>query len=143
MTKINELQPRTGKVELTGTVTKVEESRTFEKFGKSGTVANAKIKDDTGEVTLTLWNEQVEQVKEGDVVVIHNGWVSEYRGELQLSTGKFGSLEVNPEGVEAPAAGAAPADAPTEAEPAAEAEEPEQKVLDQPPDEDVTQEDVQ
>ena len=101
MTTVKELQPRMGKVELTGTITKKDEPRTFDKFGKEGRVANAKIKDDTGEVTLTLWNEQVDQVNVGDKVTVHNGWVSEYRGELQLSTGKFGQLEVG--GAGAPA----------------------------------------
>jgi replication factor A1 len=108
MTKVNELQARTGKVELTGTITKIDEARTFDKFGQAGRVANARIKDDTGEVTLTLWNEQIDQVKTGDVVTIHNGWVSEYRGELQLGTGKFGQLEIGgAAAASAPAAAAA------------------------------------
>ena len=94
MTKVSELQARQGKVELVGTITKLDEARSFDKFGKAGKVANAKIRDETGEVTLTLWNEQCDQVKVGDKVAVHNGWVSEYRGELQLSTGKFGSLEM-------------------------------------------------
>lgn len=114
MTKVSELQNRMGKVELTGTIVKKDEPRTFDKFGKEGRVANARIKDDSGEVTLTLWNEQVDQVKEGDVVTVHNGWVSEFRGELQLGTGKFGSLEVGGKPVgapvpEAPAASPKPA----------------------------------
>ncbi len=94
MTTVNELQARMGKVELTGTIVKKDESRSFDKFGKAGRVANARVKDATGEVTLTLWNEQCDQVAVGDTVIVHNGWVSEYRGELQLGTGKFGSLEV-------------------------------------------------
>lgn len=92
--KISELQARQGNVELTAQVVSIETPRSFNKFGKEGKVANAKLKDDSGEVTLTLWNEQCDQVKPGDTVAIHNGWVSEYRGELQLSTGKFGQLEL-------------------------------------------------
>ncbi|MFT4297884.1 MAG: SOSS complex subunit B family protein [Candidatus Woesearchaeota archaeon] len=92
--KINELQPRQGKVELQAKVIDKSEPRTFDKFGKQGQVCNAKIKDDTGEMTLSLWNEQVDQVNLGDVVKISNGYVSEYKGEMQLSTGKFGTLEI-------------------------------------------------
>ncbi len=92
--KISELQARQGSVELTAQIVSIEAPRSFNKFGKEGKVANAKIKDDSGEVTLTLWNEQCDQVNVGDTVAIHNGWVSEYRGELQLSTGKFGQLEI-------------------------------------------------
>jgi replication factor A1 len=109
MTKIKELQPRTGKVELVGQIISMEQPRAFNKFGKEGKVCNAKIKDDTGEVTLTLWNEQCDQVKVGDTVSIHNGWVSEYRGELQLSTGKFGQLEIVTPGAGKPATAAKPA----------------------------------
>jgi len=107
MTKVSELVARMGKVELTGTITKKDDPRTFDKFGKPGKVANAKIKDDSGEVTLTLWNDQVDQVNVGDVVAVHNGWVSEYRGELQLSTGKFGTLELTGKGEVPPSAPAA------------------------------------
>jgi replication factor A1 len=91
---INELQPRQGKVELQAKVIDKGEPRTFEKFGKEGKVCNAKIKDDTGEVVLSLWNEQVEQVNVGDIIKISNGYVSEFKGEMQLSTGKFGNLEI-------------------------------------------------
>ena len=91
---ISELQAGQGKVDVTGQVTEIGEVRTFNKFGKDGRVANAKIKDDSGEMTLTLWNEQVDQVKVGSKVQITNGYVSEYKGEKQLSTGKFGKLEV-------------------------------------------------
>jgi len=94
MTKISELKARQGKVELEAVVVSKDQPKTFNKFGTEGRVCNAKVKDDSGEVTLTLWGDQCDQVSEGDKVVIHNGWVSEYKGELQLSTGKFGQLEV-------------------------------------------------
>ena len=89
-----ELQARQGNVDITATVTEVSEPRTFEKFGKAGKVANARIKDDSGEMSLTLWNEQVDQVKVGDTIKLTNGYVREWQGQLQLSTGKFGKLEV-------------------------------------------------
>jgi replication factor A1 len=91
---INELQARQGKVDLEGEIVSKEEPRTFSKFGKDGKVCNAMLKDETGEVKLTLWNEHVDQVNVGDKVKITNGYVGEWQGEKQLSTGKFGSLEV-------------------------------------------------
>jgi ssDNA-binding replication factor A large subunit len=33
-------------------------------------------------------------VEVGDKIQITNGWVGEYQGEMQLSTGKFGQLKV-------------------------------------------------
>ncbi|MFT4303111.1 MAG: OB-fold nucleic acid binding domain-containing protein [Candidatus Woesearchaeota archaeon] len=92
--KISELVPGQGKIEIEAKVSEKGDVRTFEKFGKQGKVCNAKIKDDTGEITLSLWNEQVDNVNVGDIVKIGNGYVSEYKGQMQLSTGKFGTLEI-------------------------------------------------
>ena len=57
-------------------------------------VATAIIADETGTIKLTLWNEQIGQVNVDDKVKIENGYVSSFRGELQLNVGKFGSLSV-------------------------------------------------
>ncbi|MCX6706926.1 MAG: OB-fold nucleic acid binding domain-containing protein [Candidatus Woesearchaeota archaeon] len=92
--QISELKPRQGNVEITGTVIDKSSPREFSKAGSQGKVCNAKLKDDSGQITLSLWNEQVDQVKVGDQIQIKNGYVSEWQGEIQLSTGKFGTLEV-------------------------------------------------
>ncbi len=92
--QIKDLQPRQGKVELVATIIEKGDVRTISNSNFSGSVANAKLQDETGTVKLTLWNDQVAQVKVGDTVKISNGYVSEYQGEMQLSTGKFGKLEV-------------------------------------------------
>lgn len=91
---IKDLQARMGKVELVASVVDKGQVREFNKEGKSGRVCNAKIKDETGEISLTLWNDDCDKVNVGDKIQIKNGFVSEWQGELQLSTGKFGSLEV-------------------------------------------------
>ena len=57
-------------------------------------VADATLKDETGKITLTLWNEQISQVKVGDKVKIENGYAKTFRNVLQLSTGKFGKITV-------------------------------------------------
>ncbi len=97
---IKDLQARQGQVDLIAEVTEKGDVREFQKFGKTGRVCNAKIKDATGEMSLTLWNEQIDQVKVGNKIHIINGWVSEWQGEKQLTTGKFGQLEIVGEGDE-------------------------------------------
>ena len=92
--EIKDLQAGQGKIDIIVEVVSVEEPRTFDKFGRSGKVANAKVKDASGEITMTLWNEQCDIVKAGMKVHIINGYISEYKGEKQLGTGKFGKLEV-------------------------------------------------
>ena len=90
--KISELQARQGNIDLVGEITEKSEPREFNKFGNTGRVCNAKLKDDSGEIKLTLWNEQIDQFNVGDKVHIVKGYVGEWQGELQLSTGKFGEL---------------------------------------------------
>ena len=92
--EIKDLKPNAGNVDLVLEVVDKEEPRTFEKFGKSGSVCNVKVKDATGAVKMTLWNEDIEKVKVGDKIHIQNGWCSEFRDELQISSGKFGKIDV-------------------------------------------------
>ncbi len=94
--KISELKPKQGSVELTAEVVEIGTIRTFNKFGKEGKVADAVIKDDSGQVKLSLWNEQADRIKAGDTVTIKNGYVNEWQGELQLTTGRLGTIEAVP-----------------------------------------------
>ena len=92
--KINELKAKQGNVNVKGTIIECGAVREFNKFGKAGKVMNATLKDDSGTITLTLWNEDVEKINTGYEVEIINGWVSEWNNELQLSTGKFGKINI-------------------------------------------------
>ena len=58
------------------------------------TVADAIVQDDTGTIKLTLWNEQIEQVNVNDNIKIENGYVTSFKGEIQLNVGKYGTLTV-------------------------------------------------
>jgi replication factor A1 len=91
--KISELFAKQGNVEVTGTIKEIEAPRIFNKFGKDLKVANAILEDESGTVKLTLWNDDVEKFKAGDVVRISNGYVGEFQGEKQLTSGKFGKIE--------------------------------------------------
>ena len=92
--ELSELKPKQGQVEITGEITEIGETREFSKFGKAGRVATAMIQDSSGKMKLTLWNEQIDQVKVGDTIKISDGYVGEWQGEKQLSTGRNGTLEV-------------------------------------------------
>ena len=92
--QVKDLKPKQGNVDIIIDVIDVESPREFQKFGKPGKVANAVAKDETGDVKLTLWNEDIEKVKAGDKVHLTNGYVNEWQGEMQLTTGRMGKLEV-------------------------------------------------
>jgi len=122
--EIKDLQPGQGSVNIEATVKSMEETKSFEKYGKQLRVANAMIADESGEIKLTLWNEDIDKVKVGSIVKITNGYVNEFSGEKQLTSGKFGKLEVDGEGSEN---SESTEDASSEKEPeeASEASEPE------------------
>ena len=96
--QIKDLQVRQGNVDITVDVIDVGEPREFEKFGKTGKVATAIIKDETGDCKLSLWNEDTERIKAGDRIHVISGWVSEWQGEKQLTTGRMGKIEIVKEG---------------------------------------------
>ena len=93
MTTISELRAGQGKVNIDGTITELGNTRIFNKFGKELKVADAIFQDDTGSIKLTLWNDDVTRFKEGDKVKIIDGFVGEYQGDKQLTSGKFGRME--------------------------------------------------
>jgi replication factor A1 len=92
--KIREVEANQGKIEVIARVVEKQDVRTFNKFGKEGRVCTAKLQDDSGEILLTLWNDDIEKVGQGDTIKVVNGWCAEFRGERQLSAGKFGSIEL-------------------------------------------------
>jgi len=100
---IKDLEIKQGNVDLTAEVVEIGEVREFNKFGKIGRVSTAKLKDETGEINLSLWNEDIDKIKVGDTVQIKNGFVNEWQGTPQLTTGRQGTLEVVESGAENPA----------------------------------------
>ena len=92
--QVKDLKPKQGSVDIVVDVVDVGEAREFQKFGKTGKVANALAKDGTGDIKLTLWNEDIDKIKAGDKVHLTNGYVNEWQGEMQLTTGRMGKIEV-------------------------------------------------
>lgn len=45
-------------------------------------------------MTLTLWNKDIEQVEVNQKIKITSGWVGEWQGNLHISKGRNGRLEV-------------------------------------------------
>jgi replication factor A1 len=92
--KINELTMGMTGISLKAKVTDVSEPREVKtKYGYMTRVAKATIEDDTGKIVLTLWGKQYDEIGEGDTVEIKDGFISEFRGELQLNVPKKGELK--------------------------------------------------
>jgi len=94
--KIKELQTGMKRVEVEAQVIEKGNPRQVQSRFKEETlnVADAIVQDDSGSVKLTLWNEQIDQVNVGDNIKIENGYVTSFRGEIQLNVGKFGKLTI-------------------------------------------------
>lgn len=91
--KVKELQTNQTFAKVVVELVSKGETRPFASARGEGKLCKAAVKDESGEVSLTLWNDQTGQFNEGDVLEIENGWCSEYKGEKQISTGKQGTIK--------------------------------------------------
>jgi replication factor A1 len=94
--KVNELRDGMKRVNVQARVTEKSDPREVVSRFKDQTyrVATATVADETGTVKLTLWNDQIDLVKVNDTVRIENGYVTSFRGEIQLNVGKYGTLTI-------------------------------------------------
>lgn len=91
---ISELTVDSKKVDVTAKVVEKRQPREVNtRFGRK-LVTDALIEDQTGQITLVLWEDEIDKVQEGDTVKIQNGYVTEWNGSLQLNVGKFGTIKV-------------------------------------------------
>jgi replication factor A1 len=57
-------------------------------------IATAVIADETGTIKLPLWNDQINLANVNDTVKVQRGYVTSFRGEIQLNVGRYGTLTV-------------------------------------------------
>jgi replication factor A1 len=102
---ISDLKAGASNVDVEAVVAEKDEPReVVTKYGKRLNVCNAVLKDDTGSIAISLWGDAIDLVNVGDKVKVTNGYVNEFRGTPQLSTGKYGKIEVLEKGSGAPSA---------------------------------------
>ncbi|MBC7130681.1 hypothetical protein H5T51_05630 [Candidatus Bathyarchaeota archaeon] len=94
--KVGELTPRSKAVNVKAKVVSKGEVRsvTSGRDGSPHMVCDALIGDETGCIYLTLWDDNIAKVKEGETITIGNGYVSLFRGSMRLNIGKYGTIEV-------------------------------------------------
>jgi len=63
------------------------------KDGEAHRVVDTHVGDRTGRILLSLWDEKIEQVQEGDLIDITDGYVTRFKGRYRLNIGRYGSLE--------------------------------------------------
>lgn len=94
--KAKDLRPESKVDVIDLTVREKGPTRDFSsRSGSTGKVCDVKAVDADGtEVSVSLWNEDIDRVHVNSRIRITNGWTREWRGNLQVSAGRFGKLEV-------------------------------------------------
>jgi replication factor A1 len=57
-------------------------------------VAEALVADDTGSVYLTLWDDVLDEIEEGQILNIKDAYVNLFRGSMRLNLGRYGTYDV-------------------------------------------------
>ncbi|MDH7564757.1 MAG: hypothetical protein QHH24_07800 [Candidatus Bathyarchaeota archaeon] len=99
--KIGELTPQSRAVNVLAKVVSKSETRDIA-AGRDGAphkVCDALVGDETGSIYLTLWDDNISKVTEGNTINIKNGYVTLFRGNMRLNIGRYGTLEVSEQAI--------------------------------------------
>ena len=93
--KVSELTPNSREVNVIVKVANKGQTRdvTSGRDYSIHKVADALVGDETGSLYLTLWDDNVSKVNEGDTISIKNGYINLFRGSMRLNIGRYGTLE--------------------------------------------------
>jgi replication factor A1 len=95
--KIGELNPSSRAVNVLAKLISKSEVRNVAagRDGEPHKVSDAMVGDETGCIYLTLWDDNIEKVKDGDTILIKNGYINLFRGNMRLNVGRYGTLEIS------------------------------------------------
>jgi len=99
LVKIKNIVVGVKNVETAGKVTRVFDPVSFEREGRKGRVQNFMIGDDTGEIRVTAWNDQVDILNKfgaGDTIKIENGYVKTNQDRKEVHLNDRSKITVNP-----------------------------------------------
>jgi len=93
--KVSELGPYSKQVNTTVKVVQKGEARETisRQDGTTHRVLDALVGDETGAIYMTLWDDNIDKVNEGDTVDVKNGYVRPFKGSMRLNIGRYGTLE--------------------------------------------------
>jgi len=95
--KISELRAGMSNVSLEAKVIDKSETKIVQtRYGKRS-VANAVLEDESGEIKISLWQDQIKKVNVGDKVSISGAFVTTFRDSLQLNIPRNGKIEIKKE----------------------------------------------
>jgi replication factor A1 len=90
--KVHELTSASRSVNIRLRILSLEPVRDVQtRYGKAR-VATAQAGDETGTIKLSLWNDDIDKVDEGSIIEVENGFIKTFRGEMELSAGRYGTI---------------------------------------------------
>jgi replication factor A1 len=94
--KVGELNPSSRAVNVLAKVISKSEVRNVAagRDGEPHKVSDAMVADETGCIYVTLWDDNIEKVNEGDTINVKNGYINLFRGNMRLNIGRYGTLEI-------------------------------------------------
>ena len=93
--KIANLKPGMKEIIIKGQIVSKDEPREVTtKYGKKIMLSNAIVEDESGSIQLSLWGEDSTKYKIGDNIIIENCYVSEFKGNLQITAGRNGKINL-------------------------------------------------
>lgn len=94
MSTIGDLHKNQKRIIVEGRVENISSPRTVSsrKTGEELKVVDVVLTDDIDSIKLVLWNDHIRQVKANCNIRVEEGYVKEYKDELQLSIGEWGLI---------------------------------------------------
>lgn len=102
-TKIADLKPSSRSVEARFHVVEKGETRevTSRKDGSTYRICEALVGDPSGCILMSVWEEDIKKINEGENYVLHNGYINVFKNSMRLNIGRKGEIEKIDEEIEA------------------------------------------
>lgn len=90
--KITQIKAGMRNMEVIGRLVEVGEPVEMSTRYGLALLAKAKLRDDTGEIVLNLWRQQIDVASEGDTIILRNAFAREFSGVVELNIGADGEI---------------------------------------------------
>jgi len=90
---ICDLKPGMDHVNMKVKVSSVSESKQITTgAGVEHEIVELEVQDETGSMTLVLWDDKIIPIKVGDTLQFKNGFVTSFKGVWRINVGKYGDV---------------------------------------------------
>ena len=94
---LSELRPGMENVELIVDLMSLEEPRKVTTYsGLEHTLVEGLVKDGSGSMGLTVWNEKIEElegIEAGDTLMLVDCFITSFKGELSVNVGRDSAIQ--------------------------------------------------